>query len=43
MLRDVAVTGQGVGRGSVVLDADVPSLRALHLGVKSFKKCVPNN
>ena len=33
MLGDVAVTGQGVGCGPVILDADVPSLCALHLSV----------
>ena len=32
MLGDVAVAGEAVGRGPVVLDADVPGLRALDLG-----------
>ena len=31
VLGDVAVPGEGVGRGSVILDADVPGLGALHL------------
>ena len=44
VLGDVAVTGQGVGCGPVILDADVPSLCALHLsgesvGVSVYVRC----
>ena len=33
MLGDVALAGEGVGRGAVILDADVPRVRALHLDI----------
>ena len=36
VLGDVAVPGEGVGRGSVILDADVPGLGALHLCGKCY-------
>ena len=39
MLGDVAVTSQGVGCGSVILDADVPGLSALHLDHDISVRC----
>ena len=36
MLGDVALAGEGVGRGAVILDADVPRVRALHLDMSSY-------
>ena len=37
MLGDVALAGEGVGRGAVILDTDVPRVRALYLDMASLR------